>query len=135
MRTRSLSTQAVKWPRKQVCTSLGKTMLPFLAMFQCPCFRGYSTTALLLLRHMTTNLLFTQVDKCFISITVNYVCQLLISSQYFMVYFVLNCIFAWNFLALQNFKNKQTKNKATGSIRELINLYWEAHQLSGHTWK
>lgn len=112
MRTRSLSTQAVKWPRKQVCTSLGKTMLPFLATFQCPCFRGYSTTALLLLRHMTTNLLFTQVDKCFISITVNYVCQLLISSQYFMVYSVLNCFFCMILSCFTKFE-KQTNKKQT----------------------
>jgi len=77
----SLSTQTVKWPRKQVFTSLGKTILPFLKRLQCPCFGGYSTIALLLLRHMTINLLFSQADKCFLSITVNYVCQLLISSQ------------------------------------------------------
>lgn len=96
----SLSTQAVKWPRKQVFTSLGTTALPSLGMLQCPCSGGYSTIALLLLRHMTANMLFSQADKCFLSITANYVCQLLISSQYLIVCFVSNCIFRMKFSCL-----------------------------------
>lgn len=94
---------ALLWEKKT-------TMLPFHSMLQCPCFRGYSTIALLLLRHMTINLLFSQADKCFLSITVNYICQLLIFSEYFNVYFVLN-YFCMKFSCLIKIKKKYHKTK------------------------
>lgn len=111
----------MKWPREQVFTSLGTTTLPSLGTLRCPCSGGNSTSTLLLLRHMTANMLFSQADKCFLSITANYVCQLLISSQCFIVCSALNCIFrneiSLPYLKWEKKQNKQTKPNKTKPLK------------------
>lgn len=116
--------------KKTILHFSGKTQLPFLKMLQCPCFGGYCTVTLLLLRHMTTNLLLSQADKCFLSITVNYVCQLSLSthsSSLYILYWIV--FFAWIFLSLFKIQNKtktyhwKTQGKSLSYLNTTVSCF------------